>query len=450
MIKLIIFDLDGVLVDSRDLHYDALNRALKDFGEDTISYKDHISKYDGKPTREKLALKGVVSDKIEPINIKKQSYTAQLLNESLTINDRLVALLAKLKEEKYTIHVASNSIRATVDTVLFNIGLSTYIDYVVSNEDVEEGKPHPEMYLKCMLQAKVGPRDTLIIEDSYVGRQAAFNSGAYLCAVKDPDEVFYELIKSSIDKANGIKPKWKDSNLNIVIPMAGAGSRFVQAGYTFPKPLIDVKGKPMIQVVVENLNIEGHYIFIVRKEHYDKYDMKHLLEILAPGCDILTVEELTEGAACTVLLAKDLINTDKQLIIVNSDQYHVWDSSHFMYSVQSKFIDGSIPTFTNSHVKWSYARADEDGFVQEVREKVVISNRATTGLYYFKKGSDFVKYAEQMIKKNIRVNNEFYVCPIFNEAIADGKKIKIYDVERLLGLGIPEDLNYFLSLNIDV
>ena len=202
----------------------------------------------------------------------------------------------------------------------------------------------------------------------------------------------------------------------------------------------------MIQVVVDSLNMEGHYIYLVRKEHYDKYNLKYMLEMLTPGCDIVTVENLTEGACCTVLLAKHLINNDQQLLIANSDQYIEWDSSHFMYSMQSPHIDGGVPTFKNNHPKWSYARADEHDIIQEIKEKIVISNDATVGIYMWKRGSDFIKYAEQMIAKNIRVNGEFYVAPTYNEAIADNKKFKIYPVDKMLGLGVPEDLNYFLSM----
>jgi len=444
-IKLIIFDLDGVLIDSPDVHYESLNKALLYYKEDPISYKDHISKYDGKPTREKLILKGIKKEKHDLINKKKQEYTFNLLETKIVKSEKFIDIFKRLKSEGYIINIASNSIRYTIQLVLFKMGVMQYIDYIVSNEDVENGKPHPEIYLKCMIHSKVGPRDTIIIEDSYVGRKGAFNSGAYLCAVKNPEEVTYELIKATVAKYNGDKPKWKGNSMNIVVPMAGAGSRFVEAGYTFPKPLIDVNGKPMIQVVVDNLNIEGHYIFLVRKEHYEKYDLKHMLQIIAPGCDIITVDKVTEGAACTVLLAKEFINNNDQLLIANSDQYIEWDSSHFMYMMQNDYIDGGVPTFHNTHVKWSYAKVDSEGFIEEIREKTVISNHATCGIYHFKKGSDFVKYAEQMIKKDIRVNSEFYCAPVYNEAIQDGKKFKIYDINIMKGLGDPNDLMYFLE-----
>jgi dTDP-glucose pyrophosphorylase len=240
-------------------------------------------------------------------------------------------------------------------------------------------------------------------------------------------------------------PKWKDEKLNVLIPMAGAGSRFEQAGYTFPKPLIEIKGKPMIQIVVENLNIEANYIFIVRKEHRKKYNLDSFLNLISPNCKIVEVDQITDGAACTALLAKQYINNDMPLFFANSDQFAEWNSNEFMYKMNETNADGGIVTFEATHPKWSFAKINELGIITEVAEKNPISNNATVGFYWWKNGSDFVKYAEQMINKNIRVNNEFYVCPVFNEAIIDNKKIVNFTIEKMYGLGTPEDLKNFLS-----
>jgi len=201
----------------------------------------------------------------------------------------------------------------------------------------------------------------------------------------------------------------------------------------------------MIQIVVENLNIEANYIFICQQEHYDKYNLKYLLNLIAPNCKIVLVDGVTEGAACTTLLAKEFIDNDQPLVMANSDQYIEWNSNECMYAFNADTIDGGILTFNASHPKWSYAKLGDDGFVSEVAEKKAISNHATVGVYFWKRGSDYVKYAEEMIDKNIRVNNEFYVCPVFNQAIEDGKKIRIKNIEKMWGIGTPEDLDYFLS-----
>jgi len=233
--------------------------------------------------------------------------------------------------------------------------------------------------------------------------------------------------------------------MKIVVPMAGAGSRFEKAGYTFPKPLIEVQGQPMIAKVVENLNLQGQYIFLVQKTHYEKYDLKGLLNMIAPGCEIVQIDGLTEGAACTVLKAKQFIDNNEPLIIANSDQWIKWNSFETISSFNHKDSDGGILTFKSVHPKHSFAKVDGNGWVSEVAEKNPISNDATVGIYHWKRGSDFVKYAEQMIARNIRTNNEFYVCPVFNEAIKDGKKIKASLVDQMWGMGTPEELNNFLT-----
>ena len=227
--------------------------------------------------------------------------------------------------------------------------------------------------------------------------------------------------------------------------MAGAGSRFEKAGYSFPKPLIEVRGNPMIATVVDNLNLQGQYIFLVQKSHYEKYDLKGMLSMIAPGCEIVQIDGVTEGAACTVLTARELIDSDEQLVIANSDQWIKWNSLETISSFNDKDSDGGILTFNSVHPKHSFAKVDGNGWVSEVAEKNPISNNATVGIYHWKHGSDFVRYADQMIAKNIRTNNEFYVCPVYNEAIKDGKKFKASRVDEMWGMGTPEELTNYLA-----
>ena len=456
MNKLVIFDLDGVLIDSREIHYDALNDALRKVGEQyVISREEHLSLYDGLNTTRKLKMlterKGLPVSEYDKIWNDKQEATFNIVR-GFKKEYWLQTMFRKIKSKGYKIAVASNSIRETVKLSLISIGLIEEVDYFVSNEDVGRAKPYPEMYWKCMTVLNVLPKNTIIIEDSHIGRQGALDSGAHLLPVENAQEVNSENMMQRIyDLMNTIEGKskkslpWRDNKLNVLIPMAGAGSRFSAAGYTFPKPLIEVRGKPMIQVVVENLNIEANYIFLVQKEHYEKYNLKYLLNLIAPGCKIVQVDGITEGAACTTLLAKEHIDNDAPLVMANSDQFVEWNSNECMYAFSADSIDGGILTFEATHPKWSYAKLDENGFVSEVAEKKVISNSATVGIYYWRHGSDYVKYAEQMIAKNIRVNNEFYVCPVFNEAIGDGKKVRVKNIEQMWGIGTPEDLNYFLD-----
>ena len=225
--------------------------------------------------------------------------------------------------------------------------------------------------------------------------------------------------------------------------MAGAGSRFEKAGFTFPKPLIEIDSKPMIQWVIESLGLNANFIFIVQKEHQKKYNISSILRMLSPKCKIIYLDHLTEGAACTSLLAKKYINNSNPLIISNADQFIEWDSSKTMYKFYTKKIDGGILVFDSIHPKWSYAKIDKNKYVTEVAEKKVISRHATVGVYYWSKGKDYVNCAEKMIKKNIRIKNEFYICPVYNEALKNKKKIIIETVDKMWGLGTPEDLDFF-------
>ena len=452
MNNLVIFDLDGVLIDSRDMHYDALNLALANVGKEyVINKEEHLSLYDGLPTSKKLTMltekKGLPVDKHQQIWEDKQSATLNLFSK-LENDYELMHYFKQLKSHGYNIAVASNSIRNTVKLVLLKLGLLEFIDYYVSNEDVNRNKPFPEMYWKCMTACNAIPKNTVIFEDSHIGRQGAIDSGSTLIAIENRydfnQEKINKVFKILSEKKLTVVP-WKSEKMNVLIPMAGAGSRFASAGYTFPKPLIEVNGKPMIQVVIENLNIEANYTFVVRKEHYEKYSLQYLLTLIAPNCNIIQVDSLTEGSACTTLLAKEFINNDYPLLLANSDQFMQWNSNESLYAFNADGIDAGILTFKATHPKWSYAKIGEDGFVSEVAEKKPISDNATVGVYYWNKGSDYVKYAEQMIEKNVRTNNEFYICPVFNEAIADGKKIRIKEIERMWGIGTPEDLNYFLE-----
>ena len=451
MTKLVIFDLDGVLIDSKDYHYDALNEAL---GEQyAITREEHVSTYDGLPTTAKLELlsknKGLPADRYEEIWRAKQENTLHIFKTKVDKDYELMGYFQQLSDEGYKIAVASNSIRNTVKIILLRLGLLEFVDIYVSNEDVVRNKPFPSMYWKCMMALGALPDDTVILEDSHIGRQGALDSKCHLVPIENRSD----LNQAKVDRIKRIlqsekqKVAWESKTMNVLIPMAGRGSRFATQGYTFPKPLIDVKGKPMIQVVTENLNIKANYTFIVQKEHYEKYSLQHLLNLIAPNCNIVQVDGITEGAACTTLLAKEFIDNDEPLLMANSDQFVEWDSNETLYAFSNGNCDGGIITFPATHPKWSYAKLGEDGYVSEVAEKKPISEHATVGIYWWAKGSDYVKYAEQMIEKDIRVNNEYYVCPVFNEAIGDGKKVRIKEIDKegMWGIGTPEDLNYFLE-----
>jgi HAD superfamily hydrolase (TIGR01509 family) len=446
MTKLIIFDMDGVLCDCKDIHYEALNSALDFCGCSIITREKHLTIFDGLNTNAKLDKLGLDQETKANVFKYKQKFTQALVTEKIEPNLALRFVLKQLRDDGYMLAVASNSIRHTIETILSRLGVSDLFRTVYSNEDVCHPKPHPEMYMRIMIDERVSPTETVIVEDSHIGRKGAFESGAIVCPVKNCSEVQYSRIKQYCS-TKPAAPKWNPGKLNVLIPMAGEGSRFSQAGYTFPKPLIEVRGEPMIKVVVDNLNVEAHFIFIVRKWQYEKYNLGAMLNLIAPGCDVIVTDGLTEGAACTALLADYLIDYDVPLLIANSDQFVEFSSAEFLYSI-GEHVDGSIVTFKNTHPKWSYVKKANDGFVTQVAEKNPISDEATVGIYYWSKGSDFVKYARQMIDDNIRHNNEFYIAPVYQQAINDGKKITTFRAHEMWGLGTPEDLENYLKFKL--
>lgn len=242
--------------------------------------------------------------------------------------------------------------------------------------------------------------------------------------------------------------------INIVIPMAGHGSRFSKAGYELPKPLIPIHNKPMIEAVINNIKPkrqEYRFIYLCLKSHIDKYEIDKLLKTITPNCEIVIVDSVTEGAACTVLLAERFINNDDALMIANSDQWVDIDIDDYLEHIDKENADGLIMTMFADDPKWSYVRYSGNK-ICEVVEKKVVSNDATVGIYNYRHGKEFVSAAKTMIRKNFRVNNEFYVAPAYNEMISLGNKIVTYNIGRefdgMYGLGIPEDLEKFRKIHL--
>lgn len=236
---------------------------------------------------------------------------------------------------------------------------------------------------------------------------------------------------------------------NIVIPMAGLGSRFSNAGYVDPKPFIKIHGIEMIRWVIKNLTPETQhkFIFVCQKNHISKYKFDTLLSKWAPGSVVIGLDGLTAGAAETVLAARDLIDSNDPLVIANSDQWVEAKIDDFLEPLLAESIDALIMTMEANDPKWSYAEVDENLFVKRVVEKEVISNTATVGIYGFTHGKDFISAAKEMINEDFRVNNEFYVAPTYNWMIKKGSRVSIFPIGKdggsMHGLGIPDDLIAF-------
>ncbi len=229
--------------------------------------------------------------------------------------------------------------------------------------------------------------------------------------------------------------------VNLVIPMAGRGKRFLDHGYKTPKPLLEVNGKTMIEWVVKSIMIEGAQLtFLILKEHDDSYKMQSFLKEKFPECNVIIIDKLTEGAICTVLLAEKYINNDTPLLLKDCDQIVDWSPDNFLKFVKRNNADGAIVTVMTQNPGYSFSKLGPDNMtIIETAEKKIISNIGNAGAYYFGKGSDLIKYAKVMIAKNIRTNNEFYVSPVYNEFIAAGKKILNYPIAQLYGLNTPEE-----------
>lgn len=441
--KLFIFDLDGVLIDSKKNHFDSLNKSLKLIDKKyCISKSEQQQIFEGLTTNQKLILlskiKKLPSYYYDTIWKNKQKFSTQLFTK-IVENKQLIQVFSFIKENNIKIAVASNSIKSTVELVLSKLGIIEYVDIYLSNEDVMVPKPSPEIYNKCFDILNIEKKHSLIFEDSFFGKIAALKSECKVYSINDPMEISMENIKRIIEE----KPKIK-----VLIPMAGEGSRFKDVGYKDIKPMIKINNKTMIQTVIENIGIEAEYIFVVKKEDEILYNISEHISKHVKQSRIVIQDKKLPGAVSSSLLAKDFIDNNDHLVIANVDQYIEGNISLIIDDFISKGVDGGILTFDNFDPKWSYVKTNEFGTIDAVAEKNVISNEATCGIYFWNKGSDYVKYANKMVEKDIKTNNEFYICPVYNEAIADHRVIISHKVDGMHGLGTPDDLDAFLQKNI--
>lgn len=447
----VLFDLDGVLIDCKHIHKNAFIYAWNKHNplykiDDSL----HDSILDGRNTNGKIKYledRFNITTSSTSIFQDKQIFTFEELN-TFEVSTKFKDLLMHLKSKGFKLGCISNSVRQTVNIVLKKLDIYNIFDCILSNEDIKRPKPYPDIYLRAMELLSISPNKAYILEDSEIGITAAEQSGANVIRIIDSVDVTYKLIKNSIASMTRYTP-WTnpDWKLRIVIPMAGDGTRFKSAGYTTPKPLIPVGGIKMIELVLKNLSSKHpelqskiEYHLCVRSEWvHNLNDLKNVY--------IHEVPSLTEGPACTVLTIRDILTTDNNpLLIANSDQFLEWDFDTFIYACTNPEYDGCISTFNqpnSSDIKWSYAKKDENGIIIDVAEKKYISEHASTGIYYWNSGSEFVHYADNMIKSNIRVNNEFYVCPVYKLAIEDGKQFRTLDCNKMWGLGVPLDLDKF-------
>ena len=434
MNKLAIFDLDGVLADLRDLHFEALNSALSMCGHPKISRADHLTRFDGLPTSTKLRMLGITGDEASTVSELKQEFTLSSLSQYVKPDPALAKLLHKTYSLGYLLAVVSNARQETVKQCLKLLSVEYLFAWVVTPDlEGSSPKPSPEMYTKLMVKANACPLTTIIFEDAPAGLKAAHLSGAR--AIQVNGQITEATVMAALSEERPVYLyQWPE--LNVLIPAAGRGQRFRSAGFDWEKPFIEVEGRRMVDAAISNLGISA----IIRPIF-----LGMAVPFPSPG-SVCTIKE-TRGTAETCLLCKNQIDGDSPLLIANCDQILEWDHLSFYYFCQNTKLDGVIVTFDCQHSdpRWSYCEMNNDGTVKRVAEKEPISTVANVGVYFWKRGSDFVKYAERMIEKDIRVNGEYYAAPVYNEAIADGKRIGVFKADKFWSLGTPELLKAYLE-----
>ena len=231
--------------------------------------------------------------------------------------------------------------------------------------------------------------------------------------------------------------------INIVIPMAGKGKRFLDKGIETPKPLIEVNSKPFISHVIDSVLFkEAFFYFLIRDDHLKLHDFESIFNKKKINYKIIPVKEITEGAACTVLLSFNLLNKNLPLIVKDCDQIMNWSKDNFLEFVSRRKNDGVLVTVPTINPGFSFVELKDDmSSVSRTKEKEVVSSFGNTGCYYFKKTSEFEIYTNKMIEKNIRVNNEFYISQVYNEYILDNKKILHYPIVEIFSINTPEELS---------
>ena len=237
--------------------------------------------------------------------------------------------------------------------------------------------------------------------------------------------------------------------MNIVFPMAGLGTRLSKSGHKSPKPLVKILDKTLTEWSINSIGFDGNFIFCCKKEHLEEFDLENILKNIVPNCKIVSIDYQTQGTAQTILEAKSLINSDEELFLSDSDHFIKWDSQRFLKEIRPKDIDACVMVFPEKQISTSlsYVILDQNGFVTKAAEKIPISEIAACGMHYYKKGSMFVTCAEQMIKKNIRFNDEFYITPIYNEFVQKQKHVITFPINKKWALGSPEEINQFLFDN---
>lgn len=421
----LIFDLDGVLVDAKELHFLSLNKALVDCNLKPISEEQHFLEFDGLPTQEKINRLGCQAHGEKIIQLKNEYVLAEIPN--LT-NSGIGSIIQKLGQK---IYVCSNAQKWFVEECIKMLGF----DAEIVTPNPLPPKPAPDMYEFILKQHN----ECYIFEDNPNGLKAAFAAqrnypNTKVIRVDDAEDAVHKLKMLGPVSDPYV---WHDYP-TIIIPMLGESKRFYEKGYTVPKYQLPVGSGTMLSTTIASLQVGTGRLTIAARDNERAYLSSYCVKYFDQNV-------VTEGMVDTILrtLKGCTIYPDEPLILASCDQAQKYDALSCMYVLRNNpHVDGICLVFkeTEGNPKWSFCKTRENSnIIEEVAEKRPISQWANCGVYFWKRAADFIRYAEQMMAANDRVRNEFYAAPVFNYAIKDGKNIIIKEAEEFYPLGVPED-----------
>lgn len=459
-IRLVVFDLDGVLVESRDLHYEALNRALEEEAgkECVISREEHTHVYDGLSTNQKLKMlevaKGLPSDLHQNVWDKKQAYTESLVNEMLGPLDHILNTITALKKMSLPVCVASNCIRSSVKTILTQIGLMPYVDVFLSNEDVKNAKPNPDIYEKACSIFGVSPSETLVVEDSTIGFEAASRAGCHMLRVSNPHDVTESSVKSRIQELECLTEE-----VTIVLPLAGPYPEIWQAREASEMPLYltDVSGESVLELIGKSLSTRryvANYIFVVKEAVSKAYDVDALCAKAVDYAPLKIVKTKTDTLSSlhTILqIPAEYIPDNVPLLVADGHHIPVWKDGESLDNILGSHSAGALTVVQATNPRFSYVRLSFDKRSKEGPSRVVevamegrpTSDLACSGLYYFKRASDLREAAKTVIGTNQRWLGRFFTAQLYNELVQNGLEVEALQLKNYWSLRTVDEIERY-------
>ena len=439
VINAIVFDLDGTLVETRDLHKEALNEALRCVAGTlfVISEEEHKTEYDGLSTAQKLkklnAVKNLNPELNKAIWARKQELTNEMVSKTVKPDGRIISVIAELKRLGFPIGVASNCIRSSVDLILKCLGIYDLVDLSVSSDDVEFAKPAPDIYLKAAACFGIPPGELLVVEDAPFGWQAAVMVGARLLRIASPADVTLQLLLGKIGELNNTTDP-----ITVVVPLAGSiPNVHADSGVRGLHPaLYDVRGRACIEHAISSIISLRHpmeFVFVVIGDSIPDSLLLKATQWLPTR--VVRLNAPTRGALESVLAAKQFIRPTAPLLISDGSHVVEWRPGHDIDDLlDARNCAAAVSVTRSDDSRWSYATVDPDGLVSSVQEKSRISNTALTGLYMWRSGAEFLRDAHEAVVSGPRLRGLMYVAPVLNYVIGRHERVRALDVQGMHSL----------------